>query len=435
MRGSIAVVALAALAALLVGCSEPATSDGGSVAADEGTTDGADCAKADLLRCAADSSLADLVPAKATAATGEPIVIGMVNQENTAAGSYPELSQAVDAGVAFINEQLGGVDGRPLEIEVCNTEFSTEGSTSCGQRFVDEGVPAVLGGIDVFGNAVDVLADNGIPYVGGIPVSDASVRSDHSYQWSGGSWGAAVAFADYATRELKVERVSIVYGEFGSITESAEFARKVLEARGVTVTMVPFPILATDLGSPLGVAAAARPDALFVLAADSGCQAGFDGIAALGLDVASFYLGACASPAIISAAGAKATEGAYFNVEGPVSGQRNADFDLYASVIRAYGPKGLDPVGAGTVSYRSLMNLYRVLRGIDGAPTARAIDEALAAQRGAPSYAGHVSTCDGEQFADLTAMCSPQQIVVQMEDGELVQRGDWIDVGAVYAAS
>ena len=426
------------LAALLVagaatGCSEPEPKRASaSTTAAAGSNR---CTEDDLVGCARRSTLGDLVVDHPSKATGEPILVGMVNQENTPGGSYPELSAAATAGVEFVNEELGGVGARPIRLEVCNTGFSAEGSTTCGQQFVEANAVAVLGGIDVFGNAVDVLDDNGIPYVGGIPVSDASVRSDHSYQWSGGSWGAAVAFADYATRELKVERVSIVYGEFGSITESAEFARKVLEARGVTVTMVPFPILATDLGSPLGVAAAARPDALFVLAADSGCQAGFDGIAALGLDVASFYVGACASPAIISAAGAKATEGAYFNVEGPVSGQRNADFDLYASVIRAYGPKGLDPVGAGTVSYRSLMNLYRVLRGIDGAPTARAIDEALAAQRGAPSYAGHVSTCDGEQFADLTAMCSPQQIVVQMEDGELVQRGDWIDVGAVYAAS
>ena len=48
---------------------------------------------------------------------------------------------------------------------MCNTEFSAEGSTTCGQRFVEEKVPAVLGGIDVFGNAIDTLGDNGIPYI------------------------------------------------------------------------------------------------------------------------------------------------------------------------------------------------------------------------------------------------------------------------------
>jgi hypothetical protein len=29
-------------------------------------------------------------------------------------------------------------------------------------------------------------------------------------------------------------------------------------------------------------------------------------------------------------------------------------------------------------------------------------------------------------------MCSPQQILGEVEDGELVQISDWIDVGAIY---
>ena len=61
----------------------------------------------------------------------------MINQENTPAGSFPELSQAVQAAIEFVNTELGGVDGRPIELEVCNTEFTAEGSTSCGQQFVE----------------------------------------------------------------------------------------------------------------------------------------------------------------------------------------------------------------------------------------------------------------------------------------------------------
>jgi branched-chain amino acid transport system substrate-binding protein len=62
-----------------------------------------------------------------------------------------------------VNEQLGGIDGRPIELSVCNTEFSAEGSTSCGQRFVEDEVVAVLGGIDVFGNAVETWATTPSP--------------------------------------------------------------------------------------------------------------------------------------------------------------------------------------------------------------------------------------------------------------------------------
>jgi branched-chain amino acid transport system substrate-binding protein len=402
----------------------------------KGTTEATEaCEGAALLSCAKASTIGDYVPAKPTKATGEPIELGMINQENTAAGSYPELSQAVQAATEFINTELGGVDGRPIEVDVCNTEFSAEGSTSCAQKYVEAKVPAVLGGIDVFGNGIETLADNAIPYIGGIPISFQSVKSPNSFQWSGGTWGAAVAFSWYAAEELDAKKVSIVYGDFGSITDSAEDAKQVLEARGVEAQLVPYPIMATDISSALNAAATTKPDALLVLAADSGCKAGFDGVASLGIEAATFYVGACAAPSITNEAGPEKTDGAIFNVEGPV-GQKppNADFVLYTAVIEKYGD-GLDPVGAGTVSFRSLMNLYVVLNELDGDITPEAITAALKAKVDAPSFSGHPYTCDGKQYPGLPAMCSPQQILAQMEDGTLSQLGDWIDVGKIAADS
>ena len=429
--------ALVLAAVVAVGCSEPEpeAADGSDTTDDTTGTDDGSRADAcpDLLECAREGTLADFVPDEPTAAEGEPIVLGMINQDNTPAGSFPELSGAVQAGVEWINEEMGGIDGRPIEVQVCNTEFSPEGSTACAQRFVELGVPAVVGGIDVFGNAIDTLEDNGIPYVGGIPVSTQSSVSPVSFQWSGGTWGATVAFAEHAITEVQAERVSILYGEFGSIAESGQYGREVLEAAGVEVQLVPYPILATDLAAPLEAAAASDPDAIIVLAADTGCRPAFEGLAALDLDVTAYFVGACAAPTIIEALDPAVTEGAVFNVEGPVDPDiPQPDFDLYFAVVERYGD-GLDPVGAGTVSFRSFMNLYVVLRelGADGI-TSDAIIEALQAKEEAPSFMGHPYTCDGSDFPDLPALCSPQQVLVQIVDGTLTQITDWIDVGAVY---
>jgi len=434
--GSIVVLMACLAAGALTSCSEPLPDDqGASATSDPERVASTEACADDLFACAANTVLADLLPDEPTEATGEPIVLGMVNQENTAAGSYPELSQGAQAAIDFINEQLGGVDGRPLELDVCNTEFSAEGSTSCAQRFVEEEVPAVLGGIDVFGNAIDTLGENGIPYVGGIPVSTQSVTAPNSFQWSGGTWGATVAFAEHAATVAKAKRVSIVYGEFGSITHSAEVGAKVLEDHGVEAQLVPYPILATDISSALNAAAASDPDAIMVLAADAGCKAGFDGLDALDLDAVRYFVGACASPAIIEEVGAAEADGAIFNVEGPigVEEQPNDDFALYAAVVEQYGD-GLDPVGAATVTFRATMNLYLVLRQLEGDITPESITAALQAQVDAPSFAGHPYTCDGEQFDGLPAMCSPQQILGEMTDGNLAQIGDWIDVGSIYQA-
>jgi branched-chain amino acid transport system substrate-binding protein len=421
-------------------CSEPADEATESPTGDLLATA---CEGLDLLSCARATSLAPLVPETSVVASGEPIVLGMVNQENTPVGSFPELSGAVRAAAAFVNNELGGIGGRPVEVQVCNTNFSAEGSTACGQRFAEAGVPAVLGGIDVFGNAIDVLEANGVPYVGGIPVSAQSARSSTSFQWSGGTWGATIAFADYAATTLEADVVAIVYGEFGPIADSANYGRTVLESRGVDARLIPYPILTTDLTSPMTAAAAADPDAVIVLGADTGCKAAFDAVAVVGIAAPVFYTGACASPAIIASVPAASTDGATFNVENPVQADTSStDFELYVRVLDAYGD-GLNPIGASTVTFRSFMNLFAVLVGLadsrdgraDGSLDAAAVTGALRAQRDVPSFMGHPYTCDGEQLIGLPAMCSPQQILARLVDGALEQVGPWIDVGAVYAAA
>lgn len=430
MRLQLHVFACATACLLLAGCSEPETKSATSTTV--ASQAAANCAT-DLVKCARGGSLGDLIPATPAPATGEPIKLGMINQENTPVGSFPELSGAVKAALAFINKDLGGIEGRPLELSVCNTNFSTEGSAACGQKFVEEKAPAVLGGIDVFGNGIDVLADNDIPFIGGIPVSSSSAQRENSFQWSGGSWGTTVAFADYATTTLKAKSVAILYGDFGPIGESAEYGKSVLEARGVQVQLIPYPIVAADLSGPIQAAAAANPDAMFLMGADTSCRSLIEGARNTGTKAALFSPGACAAPAITSQLAPEVISGVIFNVEGPISTDTsNPDSELYNAVVRAYG-EGLDPVGAGTVSFRSMMNLYRILVGLGATNiNAGSITTALRATENTTSFMGHDFTCDGKQFRGLPAMCSPQQILVEWNDGALRQIGDWIEVGEIY---
>lgn len=435
-RFQIAAVAALTIAMAVTGCSEDRTQPSSSASTVTTTPAATEACAEDLVACARRSSVGDVIPEDLPTADAEPIRIGMINQENTPVGSYPELSSATRAAIEFVNRDLGGIGGRPIELEVCNTQFSPEGSTACAQQFVQAGVPVVLGGIDVFGNGIDTLAENQIPFVGGIPVSTQAVTSPNSFQWSGGTWGATVAFAHHAATEVKAKRVAIVYPDFGPIADSARYGQRTLEKEGVTdVAMVPYPITATDLTSPIQAAQTSEPDALIMLAADMGCAGAFDGFDTVGVTAQVYLVGACASPKIIAEAGPAKTDGTIFNVEGPIDRtEANVDFSLYQAVAAEYGD-GFDPVGAGTVTFRSFMNLYRVLVGLpDGKITPAAISTALAAQNDTPSFMGHPSTCDGKQLAGYPAMCSPQQILAELADGELIQIGDWVDVGAIYGA-
>ena len=112
----------------------------------------------------------------------------------------------------------------------------------------------------------------------------------------------------------------------------------------------------------------------------------------------------------------------------------SADTDLYIQVIESYGD-GLDWAGAGTVSFRGLMNLYDVL--VELGPddiSSESIVVAFQSKVDEPSFNGHAYTCDGEQVPALPALCSPQQVLGLRHDGSLVEVSDgWVDVPALVA--
>jgi branched-chain amino acid transport system substrate-binding protein len=424
-------VALVVVTVTAVGCSENRKDErSGSKLASTPT-----CSKPAVVDCASDDSGLGQLPAEPVRATGTPITVHMLNNETGAASAFPELSLADEAGIEFINRELGGVDGHPIDFVVCDVKFSPEGSQSCAQQAVNDQAVAVLGGIDIFGTGIPILTDNGVPFVGGIPVAFDAARSPVSFQFGGGTWGATVGFADFAVKELGAKTVSVIYADFGSIADSAQYAKQELLQLGLQeadIKLVPTSVVQSDYVTPVTAANEGSPDVIITLTAGDGCVPTFKAVQDLDVKAKVFYTGACASPAILESAGEAATNGAYFNVEGPIGA--DPDTSLYSSVIQKYG-EGVDAQGAGTVSFRSLMNLYVAMKEIGADELSR--DSLLAkfrAARDAPNFMGHPYTCDGDQIPQLPAMCAPQQIIAQRKDGALVQVSEWIDVPALVHA-
>jgi branched-chain amino acid transport system substrate-binding protein len=376
------------------------------------------------------------VPAEPVEAAGEPVRVGHINQEDVPIASFPEVRLGAEAAVAFINAELGGVGGRPIELVECIANFSVEGSQRCAQQMVDAEVVAVIGGLDITSNgSLPVLEQNGIPYVGGIPVNFDEMRNPVSFQFSGGSPGAMAAFATDAV-ERGYENVSVVYAEFGP-TESAalDFGARLLEEGGVdTVTPISYPLLANDLLPVMTQAGEGDPDAIFMFAADAACERAMQTRYDLGIDAELYMVGSCASPVILEAAGPAAT-GMIFNIEGPLDMDTGmADGPIYLQAASRYGPAGYEAQSAGTVSFRAVMNLWAVMNEIGLEELSP--DSVISTLRAAvdrPSWDGHPYTCDGEQVPGLPALCAPQQTLVQVgPDGTLTLRSDgWIDVAAI----
>ena len=423
---------LLAATVVAAGCSESATPDAGAGSSTT-TVDqvAANCKKAaSVVACApAGSTLAPYLPKTATKATGSPIVIGTINQDTGAAGAFPELTVADKVAVDFINTELNGIDGHPIELITCNTNFNPDLSQSCAQEMVSKRVEAVIGGIDIWGTGITTLENNGIPYVGGIPVSFEAARSKVSFQFSGGIWGAALGMGQYAIEELDAKKIAIIYADFPPITDAAELAETVLERHGAEVTLVSVSAINADMVAALNEAVQSEPDALIALTADTGCKPTMLTAQQIGFKAPIMYTGACAATKIINAVG-DAAEGSIFNLEADIN-RENPDNVLYQAIAARYGPKyNYEAQGAGTVSFRAVINLYAALREI-GADniTPEAIIAKFRRAKNVPSFFGHPYTCDGNQLEGYPSICSPQQTLGKLQNGAITQLTDWIDVG------
>jgi len=125
-----------------------------------------------------------------------------------------------------------------------------------------------------------------------------------------------------------------------------------------------------------------------------------------------------------------------FNLEADLD-PSHPDNVLYRLVSARYGPKyGYEALSAGTVSFRAVMNLYAVLRTIGGDDVTRTrILQTLRDGKNHPSFFGHPYTCDGHQLEGYPAMCSPQQSLGRLSEGEVTGITGWLDVGAFAGRS
>jgi branched-chain amino acid transport system substrate-binding protein len=354
-------------------------------------------------------------------ATGPPIVVGMVNQEDAPVGSFPEVRRSAEAAVRYVNEELGGVDGRPLKLEVCTTRGTPESSQACANELVGKQPVAVLGGVDLGAAAsLPVFQRAGIPYVGGSPTLAEELTSPASYMLSGGTVADLLAQADYALNTLKAKRLAAIYVDLpGLLTTVVQASDVVLRAKGATeVKTVAEKADAADFTAAVTSANNSKPDVIFVVFPAQSCARIMQAVQALGVKATMFYPGACASSSVVDAAGGGA-EGAYFGSAYLPFGDRSEEVAIWRD--RTQTTSVLSQAGFSVV-----MNLHRLLGDADE-PTPAAVVDQLKGAKGEPNFMAHDYTCDRKQLRLLGSVCNPFVRILQYRDGRFDDVvGDWV---------
>ncbi|MGH9163946.1 MAG: ABC transporter substrate-binding protein, partial [Acidimicrobiales bacterium] len=334
----------------------------------------------------------------ARAATGAPLRLGLINQENAAVGSFPELRRGAQAAVRYVNQRLGGVGGRPIVLSVCTTNGSPESSQACANQVLEAKPVAVLGGLDLgAASSLRVFAKTGVAYVGGSPTLGAELTSSAAFMFSGGTAADLLGQLDYILGTLKAKRASFIYLDLGGLTSAvAKVAQRVLEKKGLdSVKLVATRSDAPDFTPVVTAATRSKPDVIVVALPAQGCARVMQAAKALGVKARIFYPGACAEQQVIEGAGGGA-EGAYFATGYlPYNAADAPNVAVYRRELKrsdAGRPSLLSETGFSLV-----MDLRSVLEGIEAPITAASVMAAVKATRGQASFLGHAFTCDGRQ--------------------------------------
>jgi len=214
------------------------------------------------------------VQQKGPVPTGAPLVLGFVTQEDSPTGSFPETRRAAEAAVAYVNEDLGGVEGRPLRLRTCRTDGSPESSQACARQLLAVRPLAVVGGVDFgAGAALPAYEKAKVPYVSGSPQLLAELIDPNSYALTGGTAAELLGTADYLINTLHVHKVNALYVDLpGLLASATASAKTIFDKKKIANRLVAEKADAADFTPALTSATAGKPDAVVIVFPAASCQ-------------------------------------------------------------------------------------------------------------------------------------------------------------------
>jgi branched-chain amino acid transport system substrate-binding protein len=431
-RTGLSVIAVMAVTALVGGCSSSGGSSPASSSAPAPATEAAAGTQAPVTTAAPATTEAGKV------ATGEPIVVGFVNDEG-GAFSVPELGVGNQVAQDYINNRLGGVSGRPIEMKRCVADGSPEKSIDCANQLVEAGVVAVMEGTDLGADSMlPILKSAGIPMVGHVQFGPARMFDDNSYYFG----AAALAYGASALQFYASQGAKSIAWFFPDVDTSRTFTDAVLtpvaKGLGLQYKSVYYDPTAPNWPVLAATAATENPDVSGALAATDGQCAEMTS-ALRGAGYQGKILAASCS-GLHDAIGEQAvgvnTDADHWNPGDMESAPaaKQAELAVYAGAMKEAGHEDLIQ-GNAVITFADLMNLSKIMSGINGEITGASVAGALRATKDFDSFAGPKITCDHKLIPGNSACTTGLLFFAIQNDGSVrAVTDDFVDISAILAA-
>jgi branched-chain amino acid transport system substrate-binding protein len=202
-----------------------------------------------------------------------PVVVGFVNQQGGPQVIGQHATDGTEMAIKYINAELGGVDGHPIQLDTCFIASAEEEGTGCAQKFLaNKNVHVISMGAAVIGvQSFYSTLGGALPVVGGVAPLSIDGQQKNTAVLFGDATSVLGPMGTYGRDVLHAKTAVILYPNTASATPGALATEAGLKAAGISVKMGPYPPNTTDLTGVLASTGAASADLVIPAVAAPDC--------------------------------------------------------------------------------------------------------------------------------------------------------------------
>jgi branched-chain amino acid transport system substrate-binding protein len=268
------------------------------------------------------------------------VYIGWVNQQGGQVVIGGLATAGAELAVKYVNDQLGGVGGRPVALVECFVKSNEEEGTTCGQKLVNNKRISVIatGAVATGAQSLFATIRGTKPVVTGVAATPVDGAQKNAVVLFGDVSHILLPFGTYAKNVLKAKTAAVIYPQGPGTTEAGLTIEAGMKQAGISTKAVGYTQGQTDLTAPLTAAGATTADFIGPYGTASDCANQAKALQQLGITDSRKIMTAplCLNSQVIAALG---------------------DWPLwtYAIVSSLYG----DPTDKGLPAYNAVIKRYK----------------------------------------------------------------------------
>ncbi len=417
-RGAIVgACAVAAVGLTACGSSSNSSSSSSSSSSSGGSAASTASGGATSTSAAANTSASSAALGTPKAAKGSPVVFGMINIESNSGADFPEVRQAAQAAVNYVNTYGGGLDGHPIQLNVCITDGSPATSVQCANKLVAQHPVAILGGTDLAGAAtLPIYKKAGLDLFGGMDLTPAESSMPNSLIFNDVAQSGNSDIGVYAVKTLHAKKVSVIaIGDTQGVSQAKGFELPAVQQSGGTAKLFSLPPSQADASSVVASATGASPDAI-LLESPSQCVSLLTALKSLGNTKPVLSIDPCSAPTVVKAANGGANGMYWFEpYQDLFAAQQTKDIALTKAILAKYAPAKIAIDSPALAGLSTVMDIWAAFKTTPMSKLNSAYMYKTLHTGTHPAFLSTTYNCSSHPIAKEPAICSAEQYLYQIK--------------------